>query len=84
MELIIVVVLIANSLLGRFDMKKLLPIVLLMAGIAAAQAGSVSTEQSLAARRAECFLKHGHLMEKPALRNEWNCWRVHAYLMERN
>ena len=84
MELIIVVVLIGNSLLERFDMKKLLPIVLLMAGIAAAQAGSVSTEQSLAARRAECFLKHGHLMEKPALRNEWNCWRVHAYLMERN
>jgi hypothetical protein len=65
-------------------MKKPLPLVLLMAGIAAAQAGSVSTEQSLAARRAECFLKHGHLMEKPALRNERNCWRVHAYLMERN
>jgi hypothetical protein len=65
-------------------MKKLLPIVLLMAGIAAAHAGSVSTEQSLAARRAECSLKHGHLMDKPALRNEWDCWRIHAYLMERN
>jgi hypothetical protein len=77
-------VFIANKLLGRFDMKKLLLIVPLMAGIAAAQAGSVGAEQSLAARRAECFLKHGQLMEKPALRNEWNCWRVHAYLMERN
>jgi len=84
MESIFVVVLIGNSLLRRFDMKRLLPIVLLMVGMAAAQAGSVSAEQSLAARRAECFLKHGHLMEKPALRNEWNCWRVHAYLMERN
>ena len=84
MELILVAVFFGNSLLGRFDMKRLLPIVLVLAGIAAAQAGSVSTEQSLAARRAECFLKHGHLMEKPALRNEWNCWRVHAYLMERN
>ena len=42
-------------------MTKLLPIVLLVAGIAAAEAGSVSTEQSLTARRAECFLKHGHL-----------------------
>jgi hypothetical protein len=61
MESIIVAVFIGNSLWGRFDMKKLLPIVLLVAGIAAAQAGSVSTEQSLAARRAECFLKHGHL-----------------------
>jgi hypothetical protein len=84
MESIFVVVLIGNSLLERFDMKMLLPIVLSMAGIAAAQAGSVGTEQSQAARRAECFLRHGHLMEKPALRNEWNCWRVHAYLMERN
>jgi hypothetical protein len=65
-------------------MKRFLPFVLLIAGIASAQAGSVSTEQqSLAARRAECFLKHGHLMEKPALRNEQTCWRVHAYLMER-
>ena len=79
-----VVVFIGNSRLGRFDMKRLFSIVLLMAGIAAAQAGSVSTEQSLAARRAECFLKHGHLMEKPALRNERFCWQVHAYLMERN
>jgi hypothetical protein len=69
--------------LWRFDMKKLLPIVLLMAGIAAAQAGSVDTDQSLAARRAECFLRHGHLMEKPAIRNERFCWQVHGYLMER-
>jgi hypothetical protein len=84
MELSIVVVFFGNSLMGGgFDMQKLLPIVL-MAGIAAAQAGSVSAEQSLAVRRTECFLKHAHLMEKPALKNEWNCWRVHAYLMERN
>jgi len=84
MELILVVVLIGNQLLWRFDMKKLLTIALLVAGIAAAQAGSLSTGQSLAAQRTECFLKHGHLMEKPALRNESSCWRVHAYLMERN
>jgi hypothetical protein len=82
MELIIVVVLSAAHL-WRFDMKKLLPIVLLMAGIAAAQAGSVNTDQSLAARRADCFLRHGHLMEKPAIRNERFCWQVHGYLMER-
>ena len=65
-------------------MNKLLPVFVLLAGIASAQAASISSEASLAARRAECFLKHGHLMEKPALRNEWDCWRVHAYLMERN
>ncbi len=64
-------------------MKRLLPFIVLIAGIAGAQAGSVSTEQSLAAQRAACFLKHGHLMEKPALKNERACWQVHAYLMER-
>ena len=64
-------------------MKRLLPFVVLIAGIPSAQAGSVSTEQSLAAQRAECLLKHGNLMEKPALKNERACWQVHAYLMER-
>ncbi len=64
-------------------MKRLLPFIVLIAGIASAQAGSVSTEQSLAAQRAACFLKHGHLMEKPALKNERACWQAHAYLMER-
>ena len=64
-------------------MKRLLPFVVLIAGIASAQAGSVSTEQSLAAQRAECLLKHGNLMEKPALKNERACWQAHAYLMER-
>jgi hypothetical protein len=64
-------------------MKRLIPFVVLIAGVASAQAGSVSTEQSLAAQRAECFLKHGHLMEKPALKSERACWQVHAYLMER-
>ena len=64
-------------------MKRLLPFVVLIAGIASAQAGSVSSEQSLAAQRVECLLKHGHLMEKPALKNERACWQVHAYLMER-
>jgi hypothetical protein len=65
-------------------MKRLLPFFVLIAGIASAQAGSFSTEQSPAAQRAECFLKHGNLMEKPALKNERACWHVHAYLMERN
>ena len=55
-----------------------------MTGIAAAQAGSVNTDQSLAARRAACFLKHGQLMEKPAIRNEQFCWQVHGYLMDRS
>jgi hypothetical protein len=64
-------------------MSKLLPAFVLLAGIASAQAASISSEASLAARRAECFAKHGQLMEKPAIRNERDCWRIHAYLMDR-
>ncbi len=64
-------------------MQKLLPVFVLLVGIASCQAASISDEPSLAARRAECFAKHQHLMEKPALRNERACWQAHAYLMER-
>jgi hypothetical protein len=64
-------------------MNKLLPGFVLLAGITSAQAASLSGEVSLAAQRAECFAKHGQLMEKPAVRNERACWQAHAYLMER-
>jgi hypothetical protein len=64
-------------------MNKLLPAFVLLAGVASAQAVSPSGEASLAARRAECFAKHGQLMEKSAIRNEYDCWQVHAYLMDR-
>ena len=64
-------------------MNKLVPAFILLAGIASAQAASLSGEASLATRRTECFAKHGQLMEKPAIRNERACWQAHAYLMER-
>jgi len=48
-------------------MKKLLPIVLLMAGIAAAQAGSVSADQSLAARERNAFSSTGTSWKNPRL-----------------
>jgi hypothetical protein len=64
-------------------MSKLLPAFVLLAGIASAQAASLSGDASLAARRAECFAKHRQLMEKPSVRNERACWQAHAYLMER-
>ena len=31
-----------------------------------------------------CFRGHSQLMEKPALRNLYTCWRVHGYLMKRH
>jgi hypothetical protein len=61
-------------------MKKLLPFVLLLAGIASAQAATVSAD---AIPKADCFRLHGQLMEKPALKNEGTCWYVHSYLMNR-
>jgi hypothetical protein len=64
-------------------MKHVIPMFVLIAGVAGAQAASVNTADSLAAQRAACFLKHGHLMEKPALKNERACWYAHAYLMDR-
>lgn len=27
-----------------------------------------------------CFRRHGHLMDKPAVRNERVCWQAHGYL----
>ncbi len=30
-----------------------------------------------------CFKAHSQLLEKPALRNLYTCWRVHGYLMRR-
>ena len=63
-------------------MKKLIPILVILAGIASAQAASVSNA-SLDDQRAACFALHKHLMEKPALRNERACWQAHAYLMDR-
>ncbi len=27
----------------------------------------------------DCFEKHGQIMEKPVLKNERDCWRVHGH-----
>ena len=32
----------------------------------------------------ECFAKHGQMMDKPAVKNMRDCWRMHAYLMQRS
>ena len=31
-----------------------------------------------------CFKKHAQLMDKPAVKNMRDCWRMHGYLMERS
>ena len=64
-------------------MKKLLPIMLCLAGVASGCVTSAAVDPSLATQKEECFRLHGHLMDKPAVRNERACWMAHAYLMER-
>ena len=32
----------------------------------------------------DCLKKHAQLMDKPAVKNEWDCWRMHGYLMGRS
>jgi len=38
----------------------------------------------LTAKMEECFRRHSHLMDKPAVENVRACWRAHAYRMERD
>ena len=39
-------------------------------------------DPSLTAQMEACFRAHARLMDKPAIRNPRDCWRVHGYLME--
>jgi hypothetical protein len=64
-------------------MKTLLPILVLLGGIAAAHAATSTSASSRAAQMEECFQRHKQLMDKPGVRNRYNCWLAHAYLMER-
>ncbi len=32
----------------------------------------------------DCFSKHAQLMDKPAVKNARDCWRMHGYLMGRS
>jgi len=32
----------------------------------------------------DCFNKHAQLMDKPAVKNVRDCWRVHGHLMGRS
>jgi hypothetical protein len=64
-------------------MKILLPILVLLGGIAAAHAATSTSASSRAAQIDECFRVHKQLMEKPGVRNRYNCWLAHSYLMDR-
>lgn len=46
---------------------------------AAAQDASTATQAAREKAMKECFAKHGGLMEKPAIKNPGDCWRVHGH-----
>ena len=45
-------------------------------------AANAAHDPVLEKKMRECFEKHGQLMEKPAVRNMYDCYRVHGYLMK--
>ena len=51
---------------------------------AASSAISFAQDPRIEAAMKDCFLKHGNLMDKPAVRNMRDCWRVHGYKTERS
>ncbi len=57
----------------------LIPLVLASVMLVSATAFAVTDAEIQA-----CFKAHSQLMEKPALRNLYTCWRVHGYLMKRH
>ena len=64
-------------------MTKLVPILVLITGLMATVGARAATDAARAARMAECYRRHGQLMDKPSVRNERACWMAHAYLMDR-
>jgi hypothetical protein len=62
-------------------MKALLTTVTLV--FAFAFAAALFAAQSEAATQ-ECFNKHAQLMDKPAVKNVRDCWRMHGHLMRRS
>ncbi len=55
----------------------------LLIAVASWSAQAVSTPADDAAKKALCFKTHGKLMQKPALMNANDCWRVHGYLSDK-
>ncbi len=66
-------------------MKKLLiviaPLLMLSSAYPAFATGN-NEVQTRSAQIQACFRTHGQAMDKPALRNPQDCWRVHGFLMK--
>ena len=51
--------------------------------IAFASSAGLLAAQSESAMQ-DCFKKHAQLMDKPAVKNPRDCWRMHGHLMGRS
>ncbi len=51
--------------------------------IAFASSAALFAAQSESAMQ-DCFNKHAQLMDKPAVKNPRDCWRMHGHLMGRS
>ncbi len=51
--------------------------------VLAFSAANAKHDPALEQKMRACFEKHSQLMEKPALKNLYDCYRVHGYLMNR-
>jgi hypothetical protein len=65
-------------------MKKLAPVMILLASLTFAYGASAATTAPTDAELKACFQAHATLMEKPALKNLVTCWHAHGYLMSRS
>jgi hypothetical protein len=63
-------------------MRKLLAIVLVGSSALMLNQVFAATDSDLATKMKECFQKHGQMVEKPSIRNERDCYRVHGYLRQ--
>lgn len=60
-------------------MKAMLPIAVLGAAFAVSTLALAATDPALEKAMQDCFKKHAGLMDKPAIRNPRDCWRVHGH-----
>ncbi len=64
-------------------MKRLITVVALsvlaLPFAAAAQDNPTPAQSAKEKAMKDCFKKYGQIMEKPVLKNERDCWRVHGH-----
>ena len=61
---------------------RLLKVLVISSVVVGSGVAVAAHDPSLAELRRICFEKHKQRMDKPALRNPYDCYRLHRYLMD--